>query len=84
MGMFDIQLQSSSPDRSGPDGAAHDGLAQAASMLGKPYRYGGSTPRGFDCSGLDDAAYEAAGATLVGFARANGHRVYADPGRIAR
>lgn len=27
---------------------------------------------------------EAAGATLVGFARANGHRVYADPGRIAR
>lgn len=52
---------SSSPDRSGPDGAAHDGLAQAASMLGKPYRYGGSTPRGFDCSGLVYYAYRKAG-----------------------
>lgn len=27
-------------------------LVTASNMLGSPYRYGGSTPRGFDCSGL--------------------------------
>lgn len=27
-------------------------VATAYEMLGKPYRYGGNSPRGFDCSGL--------------------------------
>ncbi len=27
-------------------------VAAALSMLDKPYRYGGTTPKGFDCSGL--------------------------------
>ena len=30
-------------------------------MLGAPYRYGGDTPRGFDCSGLVRYAYQRVG-----------------------
>ncbi len=33
----------------------------ALSQLGVPYRYGGSSTRGFDCSGLAQYAYNAAG-----------------------
>ena len=40
---------------------AHPGLRIAASMLGTPYRYGGSNPRGFDCSGLVYYSYRQAG-----------------------
>lgn len=36
----------------------------AASMLGKPYRYGGSSPKGFDCSGLVYYSYTRAGARV--------------------
>ena len=37
-------------------------VANATAMLGQPYRYGGSAPGGFDCSGL--VAYAAAGAGI--------------------
>jgi len=33
----------------------------AREMLGTPYRYGGTSPRGFDCSGLVSYAYQQAG-----------------------
>lgn len=39
----------------------HKGLDIAAGMLGAPYRYGGASPHGFDCSGLVYYAYRKAG-----------------------
>ncbi|MDA8362643.1 MAG: C40 family peptidase [Gammaproteobacteria bacterium] len=36
-------------------------VAVARRMVGKPYRYGGDSPSGFDCSGLVYYCYERAG-----------------------
>lgn len=36
----------------------------ALAMVGKPYRYGGSSPKGFDCSGLVHYSYARAGVRL--------------------
>jgi cell wall-associated NlpC family hydrolase len=49
-----------SSGKSDPDRAA----SVAATMVGKPYRYGGMTPAGFDCSGLVHFSYKQAGVSL--------------------
>src|SRR4249919_136738 len=52
----------------------------ALSMLGKPYRHSGSTPAGFDCSGLVQYSYARAGVKLpreTQAQRQEGHLVHA-------
>jgi len=48
-----------------PHSALHrEAVAVAKQLLGAPYRYGGSGPGGFDCSGLVQYAYSRAGAQV--------------------
>ncbi len=42
-------------------GARAEVVDTAFAMLGRPYRYGGSAPSGFDCSGLVQFSYRQAG-----------------------
>jgi cell wall-associated NlpC family hydrolase len=48
-------------------------VANATAMLGQPYRYGGSQPGGFDCSGLIAYAANRAGIYLPRTAREQLH-----------
>jgi cell wall-associated NlpC family hydrolase len=43
---------------------AETALSFAIDQLGKPYKWGGTGPAAFDCSGLAEAAYAAAGVSL--------------------
>ena len=52
---------STPPESAAPPAVHQPVLDVAVSELGTPYRYGGSTPRGFDCSGLVYYAYYQAG-----------------------
>ena len=45
-------------------GAAGKALSFALAQIGVPYVYGGESPSGYDCSGLVQAAYRAAGISL--------------------
>ena len=45
-------------------GAGDRAAASAAKMVGKPYKYGGASPAGFDCSGLVRFSYRQAGVAL--------------------
>lgn len=49
-------------------GVAAQALQFALAQLGKPYKWGGTGPDSFDCSGLTMRAYESAGVDLPHFA----------------
>ena len=48
----------------GPSRAATAAIVYARKQIGKPYKYGGSGPASYDCSGLVEASYTAAGVAI--------------------
>ncbi len=62
------------------DEVAGSAASTAEAMVGKPYKYGGSSPGGFDCSGLVQYSYRKAGIKLP---RATGAQLgFAAPVRL--
>ena len=55
------EAQATAPTPTKPQQRPQRALAIAVDMVGTPYRYGGTSPRGFDCSGLVYYAYGKAG-----------------------
>ena len=48
-----------------PESSLREQIVQSAmAMMGTPYRYGGASPRGFDCSGLVVYSYNQAGVSV--------------------
>jgi len=61
------------PETTTLTGARKIAVGAALREVGTPYRYGGDTPRGFDCSGLTEYALAKAGVALPRTARAQEH-----------
>ncbi|QUQ63893.1 NlpC/P60 family protein [Kutzneria sp. CA-103260] len=59
-----LQTGISAPNITTPAGAVGTALRFALAQLGKPYEWGGVGPLAYDCSGLVQAAYRAAGIGL--------------------
>ena len=51
-------------DATGGQGLRQQLVATAARQIGRPYRYGGADPRGFDCSGLVQYAHVQVGVAV--------------------
>jgi cell wall-associated NlpC family hydrolase len=53
-------------DPANPNAETKSSMAatQALTLVGKPYRFGGNSPQGFDCSGLVQYSYSLAGVNL--------------------
>ena len=55
---------STKPSSAATKNRADQAAGYALTMIGKPYRYGGTSPAGFDCSGLVLYSYKSAGVAL--------------------
>jgi cell wall-associated NlpC family hydrolase len=74
------------PSREAPEPGRHGAsvAAIAAGLVGRPYRYGGATPRGFDCSGLVHYAHLRAGLVVPRTTRSQWrHARRVPPGTLA-
>lgn len=66
--------------REAREATAQKAVDTALDQLGVPYRWGGTTPRGFDCSGLTSYVWRAAGVELPRTSRAQ----YSATKRVSR